>query len=455
MLLYTPSTTRLGPYGQGTGLKDGEIPMCQRRFSAIRVPWALPFLLLGSLSWATGAAAQKNDPLNQRLESSRYSLTINNGQLAGTGASIVTGALDQAQFVLVGEDHGIAQIPEFWSAICRTAVPAGFHTIAIETGPLAAAQLQEWIRQPDAETRVARFEKEHPDSMAFYNFKQEFEMLQHCADQSASADFHLWGLDQEFLGSAAWILEQVLQTHPGPQSRAAIEELLKESNLARAKAEQSGSPADLYLAAAKDEHLSNTASALRKDGNAEAQALFAGLVQSHEIYAEYMRGSNYLSNRTRAQLMKRSFAVRFEEGSRQTKRPPKVLVKMGADHLYRGRNPLHSSELGDYIAEIAEGAGAKSLHILVLGVKGSQLRYGKVGSPYEPGSFDLTKDPSYAFMKPMFDNLLAAGWTMYDLRPLRDDFDSLLSASEDMERLVFGYDLLVLIPQASPSTQIR
>ena len=218
MLLYTPSTTRLGPYGQGTGLKDGEIPMCQRRFSAIRVPWALPFLLLGSLSWVTGVAAQNNDSFNQRLESSRYSLTIDNGYLAGTGASILTGALEQAQFVLVGEDHGIAEIPEFWGSICRTAVPAGFHTMAIETGPLAAAQLQEWIRQPDAETRVARFEKEHPDSIAFYNFKQELEMLQHCADHAPSADFHLWGLDQEFLGSAGWILEQVLQTHPGPQS---------------------------------------------------------------------------------------------------------------------------------------------------------------------------------------------------------------------------------------------
>ena len=429
--------------------------MCDQRFSAMRVRWIVLLSLLGSISCVTRASAQKNDQFDERLENSRYSLTIDNGQLVGTGAPVLTKALGQAHFVLVGEDHGIAQIPELWKAICRVAVPAGFHTMVIETGALAAAELGKWIRQPKAETYVASFEKEHPDSIAFYNFKQEFEMLQDCADRAPSADFHLWGIDQEFLGSAGWILELILQTHPGPQSRAAIEELLKKSNSARAKAEQTGSPADLYLLAANDDDLSNAASALKKDGSAEAQALFGRLVQSHEIYAEYMHGSNYVSNRTRAQLMKRSFAAGFEEASKERSGPPKVLVKLGGNHLYRGRNPLHSSEIGDYIAEIAEGGGMQSLHILVLGVKGSQLHYAKVGSPYEPGTFDLTNESSYAFMKPMFDLLLAKSWTMYDLRPLRDGFDSLGSTGEDMERLVFGYDILVLIPETSPSAQIR
>lgn len=87
--------------------------------------------------------------------------------------------------------------------------------MAIETGPLAAAELQKWIRQPNSETQVTHFEKEHPDSIAFYNLKQEFEMLQYCADLAPSADFHVWEVDQDFLGSAGWILEQVQQTHPG------------------------------------------------------------------------------------------------------------------------------------------------------------------------------------------------------------------------------------------------
>src|SRR5262249_15676304 len=137
--------------------------------------------------------------------------------------------------------------------------------------------------------------------------------------------------------------------------------------------------------------LASAASALKKDGNAKAQALFEGLVRSHDIYGAYVRGANYLSNRTRAHLMKKTFADHLQQASRPALGPPKVLVKMGSYHLYRGRNPLHSNEIGNFIAEIAEGQGAQSVHILVFGVKGSQLHYSKVGAPYEPGTFDLTK----------------------------------------------------------------
>jgi len=280
-------------------------------------------------------------------------------------------------------------------------------------------------------------------------------MLQQCSHLMPSGEFHLWGLDQEFLGSAGLILERVLQTNVGPESRTAIEELLKKSTSARAMAERSGNPGDLYLLSAAADDLLKTASALKKDGNAQAQTLFDGLVQSHNIYAENEHGSNYASNRTRAQLMKKTFALDFVAASRGASQGPKVLVKMGSNHLYKGRNPLHSSEIGDYIAEIAEGQGERSVHALVLGVKASQLHYTKVGSPYASRSLDLTQEPSDAFMKPMFDRLLVTGWTMYDLRDLRDGFDSLGSTGADMERLVFGYDFLVLIPEATPSVQIR
>lgn len=153
--------------------------------------------------------------------------------------------------------------------------------------------------------------------------------------------------------------------------------------------------------------------------------------------------------------MKKTFAALFTTSSRGTPQPPKVLVKMGENHLYRGPNPLHSSEIGDYIAEMSEGQGTRSVHILVRGVKGSQLRYTKVGAPYSPGFFDLTQSQPDAFMKPMLDKVLVTGWTMYDLRELRDGFDSLGSTGEDVERLVFGYDFLILIPEVTPSVQIR
>jgi hypothetical protein len=55
----------------------------------------------------------------------------------------------------------------------------------------------------------------------------------------------------------------------------------------------------------------------------------------------------------------------------------------------------------------------------------------------------------------MFDNLEPEGWTMFDLRGLRKGFRSLEPVDKEMERMIFGYDLLVLIPNATPSKEIR
>lgn len=399
------------------------------------------------------AVAQKPDAFQTALEQHRYSLEVQDGAFSGTAAPVLTTALAQAHFVLVGEDHGTVEIPRFWEAICRATVPAGFRTMAIETGPLAADALQPWIRSPDGAARVAAFEKAHPDSLAFYNLRQEFGMLRACARDAAPAAFQLWGLDQEFIGSAEWILDRILQAHPGPQTRAVVARLRRGAAAMRANAERSGNPADLFLLAARDEDLAQAEEAVRADGGPRAQTLFAALEESHTIYAAFGRGANYESNRRRAELMKQLFAHRADASTGD--RDPKVLVKMGADHLYKGRNPLHSSELGDYIAERAEGHGQRSLHVMVFGLTGEQLRYTKVGAPYSPGPLDLATDQSFAFMTPLFDARLRDGWTMYDLRALREHFDSVGHSSEDLERLVFGYDLVVLIPTVTPSSQIR
>ena len=89
--------------------------------------------------------------------------------------------------------------------------------------------------------------------------------------------------------------------------------------------------------------------------------------------------------------------------------PPKVLLKFGGYHVYRGLNPVHGSGIGNYVAEFAEAQGAHSLH-----------------------------------------------WTMFDLRPLRHDVSAPGGAiNPDLATLVFGYDILVIVPEGTPSTEIR
>src|SRR5580704_13366087 len=90
-------------------------------------------------------ALAPENTFTDRLLQNRYQIAFQDARISGTGAPVLQNALSGAQFVLIGEDHGIAQIPQFVSAVCDLLAPQGFHTMAIETGPLAARALQPWI----------------------------------------------------------------------------------------------------------------------------------------------------------------------------------------------------------------------------------------------------------------------------------------------------------------------
>ena len=106
------------------------------------------------------------------LEQNRYQLVIDQGRLSGPGAQVLQQAIGEAHFLLIGEDHGTAEIPLFLSGVCDIAVPQGFHTIGIETGALTGQQLQHWLAD-SKNNALIEFEKNYPLSVAFYDMRQE------------------------------------------------------------------------------------------------------------------------------------------------------------------------------------------------------------------------------------------------------------------------------------------
>ena len=115
----------------------------------------------------------------------------------------------------------------------------------------------------------------------------------------------------------------------------------------------------------------------------------------------------------------------------------------------------HGSGIGSYIAEFAEAQGVQSLHIVVLPLKGSQPFYPRVGQPSQLQAFSVEQDPRWQSVQLMATNSLPQGWTLFDLRPLRRDFNALFRATnQDLAGLVFGIDMLVVVPDATPSTEI-
>jgi hypothetical protein len=408
---------------------------------------------------ASGPSAQTAQPSSSpdkfiaKLLQNRYSLSVRNGRLSGTGAQVLQSAIAQSRFVLLGEDHGLAQSPQFGTAVCNAAGAAPFQTLAIEEGPLAAAELENWARQRDGLAQLSAFKRTIHASINVYNSREEFEMLQQCA-RVAQGEFHLWGLNQEAFGAGGLILSRILESRLGEAARPPMRQLLQKNEDANRKALESGRIADLFMLSADDQDLARGAAALQRDGSPEARSLFASLVESREI--NRISPADYDNARRREGLMKTRFASHYARAARSAATPPRVLLKFGAFHIYRGMNPVQGHGIGNYVAEFAKGQGAQSLHIRLMAVKRLRPFYPRAGQPAQLRAFSLEDEPRSRYLQPLLSTRLQSDWTLFDLRPLRHDFNALAGATNpDLATLVFGLDMLVLVPEGTSSTAIH
>jgi hypothetical protein len=408
--------------------------------------------LLQSVSAQVPAESAQPQPpaFDEKLREARYDLRIENGKFAGSAAPVLEDAIANAQYVLLGEDHITREIPQFASIVCDIMAPHGLSAMAIEVGPQAAEFASSSFGMPDHLARMAALTHQYPNSVAFLDIRQENDLAAHCAQIARASHFHLWGLDQEFVGSAGWLLDQILATRPGPAATTEIARLKSEEQQDAVRAKETGDPSKLFMMAASDSELAVAAGVLQRDANPAANALFRALMESHEIYLKNMQGSPD-SNSQRARLMKINFQRDLESAAADG-HPQKVLLKFGDWHLYKGFNPLHQRDLGNYIVEMADAQGKLSLHICVLGAKGTHRIFTGYARPTQLQKFVMDEDPDYRWLKPAIDNRAANAWTLYDLRKLR--FTKTGPVDPDMERLVYGYDLLVIIPELTPADPV-
>src|SRR5262249_2795726 len=176
-----------------------------------------------SLLGAAQTAPSAQPPLfEQSLRAARYELHLENGRLTGAAAPVLKSAISEAHYVLIGEDHITREIPQFTAAICNLLGAGEFSTMVVEASPEAASFVSSSLGKSGRLERMAALIHQYPDSVAFLNIRQENDLVQHCAQAAHNAKFKVWGLDQPFIGSAGWLLDQILATHPGPDATALL-----------------------------------------------------------------------------------------------------------------------------------------------------------------------------------------------------------------------------------------
>jgi hypothetical protein len=92
-------------------------------------------------------------------------------QFSGAGWDSLQRAMTKAQFVLVGEQHGLAEVPVFTGALALVFNPKLF---IAEIDPYTAREVERLAKQPGLPTD---YERKHPFSLSFYSSAEEFELV--------------------------------------------------------------------------------------------------------------------------------------------------------------------------------------------------------------------------------------------------------------------------------------
>jgi hypothetical protein len=414
----------------------------------------LLLVLASPIAARAQTAAQPKPTFEQALVEARSPLVLSGGKFSGAGADVLSAAVAESRFVMLGEDHITHEIPGFAAALCAMMRPDAY---AVEAGPYAARFVNGLLHDPDRLAKMAARNKAYPNNMAFLDIREENDLAAECAASSYNPHFALWGLDQEFLGASATLLEAMAASNPGPRSLEAIALAQTKDRAATAQALSSGDFSKLFLVASTDADIQALESAIEADGNAATRDILHEFTESRKIYRLNFEGSAE-SNLVRAELLKLHFLADYLPFKQQTP-APRILFKFGDNHTGKGFSYTRELNLGNFIAELGAGEQAKSLHVFVLGVRGMHFTMTGFGKPTGQAPFVMADDPDYKWMTPAMANMVQqqAGQagsmlTLYDLRKLRYRG---LDLSREWEHVVYSYDLCVVMPELTVASAIQ
>jgi hypothetical protein len=395
---------------------------------------------------SSAAPAHKSaESLADVLHGARSTLSIQAGELAGPGSVDLVRRARAAQFVLVGEDHGFAEVPQFVAALKRALGADAPAYLVAEIGPLSA----EHLRQSSHEGSADAVELHYPSAVPFFGWRDDVAMFE--AWQTGSAVPSVWGIDQEFILSTRMHLERLVELTP-PDRRATAQLYLTRAVEADHTLVTEHSPNGVLLPQLGDSDFQALRGAFDGAVPGEAAEILKELAESADIYRG-QSGNGYDSNAHRASLMKRHFMRYYKEAALRDGRTPRAVFRLGAFHAGRGLSAINQFDVGNLASELAASNGSESLHILVI-VRGGHVNKwlpfladdGSRNSRYEARS-ELAQVGAVPFL----DHTVKGAWTVFDMTPLRHSASARKSGGELFERLVFGYDYVVVVPEGHPA----
>lgn len=388
-----------------------------------------------------GPAHAQDSTLTRLIRAHRYPLVAQGQQLAGSGWDTLQAAVRRSHYVLVGEDHGTAQVPQFTAALAQVLQPAVF---LAEVDPYVAQELTQLATRP---AEAAAYLRQYPGALCFYTLTEEFELVRTLRAQHT----RVVGLDQVFAATAAPFYRQLAGLAKQPATRAYLRRRAAAYQAFDRASERQGTQA--YAMLAQPAATLDTLRRLTRAEGPRVQRMVQAYVASCAIY----RGRHQARVRLLGHNLLEHLAPYLGSGAPPA---PKTLIKLGAVHLARGLSPVGWGDfydVGNLVQTVAQAQGQQSLHLFVIGRQGTKA----VGfNPYFParnvasyGAADYEADFHIgAFLR----EATGPAWAVIDLRPARRALAAgqLRVAEPVVARLLQGYDFFVAIPETTASTPL-
>lgn len=394
---------------------------------------------------------QASDPLAAALAEHRYALELTDqATLAGPGAELLIREGEASQFFLIGEEHGIAEIPRLASALFRELAPAGYGHLAVEIGFRLAAKLESLAREPSPERALIDFYDAHPPGAPFFNLEEEARLIVEAVAASERSEGVIWGLDYDIVGDR-YTLRRLAELAAGPEAERAVREAIELADRRFLEALESGDPGASLMFGGPDSVFVALREAYDPPPGSEADRILELLSETVKINDHWVNGRVWESNHRRARFNKRKLAELYHTAAESAGRPPRGLFKFGAYHVMRGRTFTNVFDIGTLAASIAEAHGSKSFHLLAAGGAGTERTQFDVG---ELSWKAVPVDAAAAeWAAPLFDLAEGRGWTLFDLRPLRPLLDrgDLGDVPPQLARVIFGYDAFLILGGSTPA----
>ncbi len=412
---------------------------------------AAPAVALGASQSPPTTGAQPASSLKDRLigraNENRLRVNFNGRTFSGPGWDLLVREGATAQFFLLGEEHGVAQIPILARELLLALKPAGYERLAIEISAPVAAELDKAALQ--GVEGIRRFNAEFPPGPAFYNMKEEAEFIAAVRSRFPSSSQMIWGLDYEVVQDRRLIAR--LKARAPVSARAAVQALDDASATLWKQFESTRNPQFIFSFAG-DPKLITDIRAVWSKPDPQSEIILEVLQGTLETNAFWVKNLGWESNYRRTTLMRRAF-VRYWQAEKAKGRAPKTFFKFGASHMVRGRDISEVYDLGDLAAEAATLEGGKSFHLFVAPPrtdKHAQFNPSTMGLMPLPGSyFDQT---GVGFLA---DLAYPDSFTLIDLRALRPvlgdrtkDFDARAT------RIIHGFDAMLVLPGATPAIML-